>query len=185
MDVQAESLPTIFAGCALLGGAGLLLALLRALNLTRSVPLQEALRPGGGTSPRLSLYSSVSFGLFFGLGGLLAGWLGLVPELQLVAALLSGLAVGGVTAWAWYLAGPPRPDPLPDEAVSTSLVGHTGRVTLSPHGDTPGRVLLSAGQRQPLPAQSRDRLIPGDRVLIVADAGDLLDVLRWEGDRHP
>jgi len=175
VDVQAESLPTVFAGCALLGGAGLLVVLLSGLVLMRAASPQEVLRPGGRKLPWLYVYS---FGLFFGLSGLLAGWLGLLPVLQLVAGLLAGLAVGGVTAWAGALAGQPRQSGV----AGNSLVGQTGRVTLSLPGDTSGRVLLSAGQRQHLLAQSRDLLAPGDRVLIVADAGDLLDVLRWEGE---
>lgn len=189
MDFQAESLPTVFTGCTLLGGAGLLLALLNALRSPLSVAAGAVADLAGRTSPGikspgtswLCLYSLVSFGLFFGLGGLLSSWLALLPPLQVIAALVSGLAVGGVTAWACYLAGQPRPG----EAASGSLVGRTGRVTLSPQGATPGRVLLGTDRQPPLPAQSRDLLVPGDRVLIVADAGGLLDVLRWEGNGHP
>ena len=132
----------------------------------------------GQAASWLSLRSLVSFAAFFGLGGLLASWLDLVASLQLTFALLAGLAVGGFTAFAFRLAR------LRGELAghTGSLVGRTGQVLVPPRAGSPGKVLLTAaGQSEQLLARSSDPLTPGDRVLVIAVNGGLLDVKRWDG----
>ncbi|WP_407570246.1 hypothetical protein [Deinococcus altitudinis] len=116
---------TLFTVCALLGGTLLALALLvRNVAWARKAELQGAglqtlprkalifkatnstevrSLPGTGRA-RSVLLGLVSFAAFFGLGGCLASWLGLHPTFQWTFAFLSGLAVGGFTAFALSLA---------------------------------------------------------------------------------
>ena len=133
---------TLFTVCALLGGTLLTLALLERnaawsqqveLHATGAQPPipPNAPRPYPARSVLLGL---VSFAAFFGLGGSLAAWLGLHPTFQLIFALLSGLAVGGFTAFALSLAqtrGELFQDAL--ESQSLSLVERTAE-TLLPTG---------------------------------------------------
>ena len=186
---------TLFTVCALVGGGLMLLSLLGGHDTVPHGselhspelhspelhgPAEPALHPShlGALAAWFSLRSLISFAAFFGLGGLLASWLGLTPGLQLVFALLAGLAVGGFTAFAFRLAR------VRGELAghTASLVGRTGQVLVPPHGLTPGKVMLTAaGQSEQLLAQSSDPLSAGDRVLVIAEAGGLLDVKRWDG----
>ncbi|MGY2893691.1 hypothetical protein [Deinococcus sp. UYEF24] len=111
---------TLFTVCALLGGTLLILALLESsaawsrraewhgdapqtprFTTPHSTEVRSFLGTGRARSVLLGL---ASFATFFGLGGSLASWLGLHPTFQWVFALLSGLAVGGFTAFALSLA---------------------------------------------------------------------------------
>lgn len=182
---------TLFTICALVGGGLLVLSLLGTHDGVPHDGLSgAAFHAGhggdGGDHPGwglhgwfwLSLRSLISFAAFFGLGGLLASWLGLRPALQLGSALLAGLAVGGFTAFIFRLAR------LRGELAgrTASLVGRTARVLVSPRGSIPGKVVLkAAGQSEQLLACSSDPLAPGDQVLVIAEAGGLLDVKRWDG----
>ncbi|GGJ72490.1 NfeD family protein [Deinococcus aquiradiocola] len=174
----------VFTVCALVGCGLLLLSLLgdHSSSLHDLAGHPEVAPPGGhafGGSllSWFSLRSVVSFVAFFGLGGLLAAWLALRPELQLVFALVAGAAVGGFTAFVFRLAE------VRGEltARTTPLVGRTAQVIVAPHGAVPGKVLLTAGgQSEQMLARSSDDLTPGDQVLVISQAGGLLDVKRWD-----
>ena len=190
---------TLFLVCALVGGGLLLLSLLGGHDLAGHDAAFHATDVAGDhlgagadhvaghlgqvghlgqAASWLSLRSLISFAAFFGLGGLLASWLDLAAQLQLIFALLAGLAVGGFTAFVFRLAR------LRGELAghTGSLVGRTGQVLVSPRAGSPGKVLLTAaGQSEQLLARSSDPLTPGDRVLVIAENGGLLDVRRWDG----
>lgn len=157
---------TLFLICALLGGGGLW-PLLGGYAGDRLA--------AAPTGRWLDVPGIVSFAAFFGLGGLLASWLGQAPAAQVLFALLAGSAVGGFTAFVLRLA-------RQRGEMTASLVGRTGQVLVSPQGERPGSVkLMAPGRGEQRPAQSTDALHPGDRVLIVGEAGGWLDVRRWDG----
>lgn len=163
------SVPGLFVACALAGGVALMWMLVGGTPAA----LVAGYRALPGPWPPVR--SLVGFAMAFGLAGLLASWLELYPAMQLAFALLSGLAVGGLTAFALRLYGRHR------ELTGQALIGQTGQVLVSPDGPDPGWMLLTAkDEKAHLPVTSRDRLLPGDRVQVIAELGGLLDVRRCD-----
>lgn len=178
----------LYLVCALVGGALMLLSL---LGLAGEHGLEhpgldhpgDAAHPdhAGGLAPGLTSWLSVralvAFAAFFGLGGLAGRALGLGGAATLAFALAAGLAVGLFAAWLFRLAR------LRGETGTTlgRMVGRTGRLLVAPRGAVPGKVaLLTAGQREDWPASSSEALSAGETVIVIAQAGGIVEVRRWQ-----
>ncbi|GMA16096.1 hypothetical protein E5F05_08910 [Deinococcus metallilatus] len=132
----------------------------------------------GDLASWLSLRSLVSFAAFFGLAGVVGGAAGLSGLGRLVVALVTGLAVGGFTAFAFRLARS-RGEV---SAAAGRLAGRTGKVLVPPAPDRPGKVALTvAGQIEHLLARSDDPLHAGDAVIVIGVEAGVLDVKAWNG----
>ncbi|QFP77607.1 NfeD family protein [Deinococcus sp. AJ005] len=135
--------------------------------------------PGSGDiASWFSLRALVSFATFFGLAGVMGGLIGASVTVQFVMALVSGLAVGGFTAYLFRLARTRG-----EVSGGTGrLAGRTGEVLISPAPGRPGRVAVTiSGQVTQLAAHSDDALHPGDAVIVIGQQGGVLDVKLWDG----
>ncbi|WP_165953249.1 NfeD family protein [Deinococcus sp. S9] len=132
----------------------------------------------GDLASWFSLRALVSFAAFFGLAGVMGGLAGLSGPGRLVVALVTGLAVGALTAFAFRLARS-RGEV---GAAAGRLVGRTGKVLVPPAPGRPGKVVLTvAGQIEHLLARSDDPLSAGDAVIVIGTKDGVLDVKAWEG----
>jgi len=133
--------------------------------------------PGAGDlASWFSLRALVSFAAFFGLAGVLAGLFGLGGAGRLVVALVTGLAVGGFTAFAFRLARS-RGEV---SGAAGRLAGRTGRVLVPPTPGRPGKVAVTvAGQIEHALARSDDPLRAGDPVIVIGAQAGVLDIKAW------
>ncbi|KEF33431.1 hypothetical protein RDMS_13085 [Deinococcus sp. RL] len=132
----------------------------------------------GDLASWFSLRSVVSFAAFFGLAGTVAGLLGLGGAGRLVMALVTGLAVGAFTSFAFRLAR------TRGEVSSGAgrLTGRTGKVLVPPAPGRPGKVAVTvAGQIEHALARSADPLRAGDSIIVLGVRGGVLDVGAWDG----
>ncbi|MDL2344146.1 NfeD family protein [Deinococcus sp. MIMF12] len=160
--------------CLIVGGGLLVLSLVGGHDHDAPTDHPEA----GDLASWFSLRSLVSFAAFFGLAGTVAGLLGLGGMGQLVMALVTGLAVGGFTAFAFRLART-RGEV---SGAAGRLTGRTGKVLVAP---TPGRLgkvaVTVSGQIEQALARSVDPLKVGDAVIVLGVQGGVLDVGAWDG----
>ncbi|WP_034385352.1 NfeD family protein [Deinococcus sp. YIM 77859] len=158
--------------CLLVGGGLLALSLLGGHDVDVGHP--EA----GDLASWFSLRALVSFAAFFGLAGVVGGLMGLAGPGRLTLALVTGLAVGGFTAFALRLART-RGEV---SGAAGRLVGRTGKVLVPPAPSRPGKVALTvAGQIEHVLARSDDALRTGDAVIVIGVQGGVLDVKAWDG----
>lgn len=134
--------------------------------------------PGWGeTLSWLSVRSVIAAVAFFGLGGVVGGWIGLGGLRLLLFALTAGVIVGGITGWLFNLA---RRKELNTRV--GAVVGRTGTVLVPPGDGRPGQVRVQiAGQSTVLLATSTDTLSVGEQIVVIAEERGVLDVRRWEG----
>lgn len=160
----------------IVGGGLLLLSLLGGHDGPEAGHLEH---PGASDlASWLGLRTVVSFVAFFGLAGVLGGLAGLGAGPRLVTALVTGLAVGGLTAWAFGLART-RGDVT---SGAGPLAGRTGQVVVPPAPGRVGRVAVTvAGQARQAPAHSAETLAVGDTVIVIGHERGVLDVRRWDG----
>ncbi|WP_027482837.1 hypothetical protein [Deinococcus pimensis] len=163
----------IYLVCLIAGGALLALSLVHGLDHDGGLDghdLPHALA-------WLNLRSVVTAVTFFGLAGVLMGWLGRPPGVRLAFASVTGVLVAGVTGALMYQ--------LRTREVGTrvgSLVGRTGRVLVAPAGTRPGKIKLElAGQLAEVLVRSEDELRVGEDVIVVEAQGGLVSVRRWDG----
>jgi membrane protein implicated in regulation of membrane protease activity len=132
----------------------------------------------GDLASWFSLRALVSFVAFFGLGGVVARLTGLGGAGQLAVALVTGLAVGGFTAFALRLA---RTRGELSSQVGR-LAGRTGKVIVAPAPGRIGKVALTvAGQVVQAAARSNDALRAGDTVIVLGEEGGIVEVGAWDG----
>lgn len=186
----------IYLICLIVGGGLLALSLLGGhdSDLGGHSPEAEhgggAGHGGGSLAAWFSLRSLVSFAAFFGLAGLVGGLLGLGSTGRLIMALVTGLAVGGFTAFAFGVVRS-RGEV---GARAGRLAGRTGQVLVPPAAGQPsqpgqpgqlerlGKVALTVGgQLEQRPARSADVLRPGDPVIVIAEERGVLEVKFWDG----
>ncbi|WP_394649444.1 hypothetical protein [uncultured Deinococcus sp.] len=176
----------IYLICLIVGGGLLALSLLGGHDTDLGGHAPEAEHGGGGghLAPWFSLRALVSFVAFFGLAGVVGGLMGLGGAARLVMALVTGLAVGGFTAFAFGVVRA-RGEV---GAQAGRLAGRTGQVVVPPaparpgHPERLGKVALTVGgQLEQRPARSADDLRPGDPVLVIAEERGVLEVKFWDG----
>ena len=186
----------IYLICLIVGGGLLALSLLGGHDgdLGGHSPEAEhgggAGHGGGSLAAWFSLRSLVSFAAFFGLAGVVGGLLGLGSTARLVMALVTGLAVGGFTAFAFGVVRS-RGEV---GARAGRLAGRTGQVLVPPAAGQPGQAgqrsqperlgkvaLTVGGQLEQRPARSADVLRPGDPVIVIAEERGVLEVKFWDG----
>jgi hypothetical protein len=170
--------------CLIVGGGLLALSLLGGHDGDLGGHSPEAEHGGGHLAPWFSLRALVSFTAFFGLAGVVGGLLGLGGTARLVMALVTGLAVGGFTAFAFGVVRA-RGEV---GARAGRLSGRTGQVLVPPAAgqlgqpERLGKVALTVGgQLEQRPARSADVLRPGDPVLVIAEERGVLEVKFWDG----
>ncbi|MCP2014957.1 membrane protein implicated in regulation of membrane protease activity [Deinococcus sp. HSC-46F16] len=160
--------------CLIVGGGLLVLSLVGGHDHAAPDDHPEA----GDLASWFSLRSVVSFAAFFGLAGTVAGLLGLGGVGRLVMALVTGLAVGAFTAFAFRLART-RGEV---SGGAGRLTGRTGKVLVPPAPGRPGKVAVTvAGQIEHALARSTDALKTGDAVIVLGVQGGILDVGAWDG----
>lgn len=164
---------TLYLLCLLIGGALVLFSLLGGHDHDFHLGHPDS----GDVASWFSLRALVFFLAFFGLAGVVFGWLGLSGAGQFGFALVAGLVVGFFAAWLNRLA---RGSETGTEAAR--LIGRTGRVLLPTSPTQTGKVELTVtGQSCVYLAQSPDELGVGEPIIVIAESGGQLQVRRWEG----
>lgn len=132
----------------------------------------------GDLTSWFSLRALVTFAAFFGLAGVLADLAGIGGVGRLVVALVTGLAVGALTAFAFRLARS-RGEV---SGAAGRLAGRTGKVIVPPTSGRPGKVAVTvAGQIEHALARSDDPLRAGDAVIVIGARSGVLDIKAWDG----
>ncbi len=171
----------LYLFCLIVGGGLLALSVMGGHDHDAGTSELSADHPDHAANDLASYFSLravVSFAAFFGLGGLAAQGLGLGGLPQLGFALVCGLLVGAFAAVSLRLARTRGET----GTHASALEGRTGKVLVAPAAGRLGKVELTvAGQTEQLLARSDDSLRPGDRVIVIAAEGGLLDVKAWEG----
>ncbi|EYB68013.1 hypothetical protein DEIPH_ctg029orf0015 [Deinococcus phoenicis] len=172
----------IYLLCLIVGGGLLALSLLGGHHGDLGAHPADAEHPGTGElASWFSLRALVSFAAFFGLAGVVGSAAGLSGPGRLVVALVTGLVVGALTAFAFRLARS-RGEV---SGAAARLAGRTGQVLVPPGPGRPGKVALTvAGQIEHLLARSDDALHAGDTVIVIGTDAGVLDVKAWDG-RQP
>ncbi|GHG00310.1 hypothetical protein GCM10017783_10550 [Deinococcus piscis] len=161
----------------IVGGGLVLLSLLGGHDTDAGDLPTDPHAEAGDLASWFSMRALVSFAAFFGLAGVLGGWLGLSSTAQLLTALVTGLLAGAITAYTFRLAR--RHGNVSFEAAT--LVGRVGQVTVPLAPGRPGRVLLEVGAgTEQMTARSDIPLGAGQHVIVTAQDGGVLEVQPWD-----
>ncbi len=115
---------------------------------------------------------------FFGVTGLVAGWIGVSAGAALVAAVVVGLVAGGLNsaAFAWL-----RRNSVSTDLAPAEIEGRFARVTVPVSRSRRGRIVVElAGQPRTFTARAADDdgLEAGERVIVVGFDGPVALVVR-------
>ncbi|MBB6098354.1 membrane protein implicated in regulation of membrane protease activity [Deinobacterium chartae] len=171
--------------CLLSGGVTLLLSLLGSRFGSRPGPVDAGGELHLEMPPRdpddRTLWARLRPALFavtfFGLGGLIAEFMGLSESGRMIFATISGGSVGITVACLFRYVRRQESGTLEEE-----LVGRSATVLVPPRPGRPGRVrVVVAGQASEVWAEGDSTLEVGTPVIVIGRDRDRVRIKRWEG----
>lgn len=137
---------------------------------------------GAGLVDLLSVRALFLFAAFFGLTGVLLGWIGTGEPLTALVAVLMGLVVGLGGNFVIRRVGYAH---VSSDISALDLRGRTGQVLIPFEGAARGKIsLVAKGHRLQLVARglegSPERFRPGDEVVVLRMEGGVAEVVKPE-----